>query len=681
MARDPRTAKARAGASTSREPAAPVPLGHPAMVAALVMTALLVLYSTTFVLFDTDFWQHLLVGKAIWQSHAAPTVQLWTWPTYGAPDINASWGFRALIWPFWSAGGVLGLFVWRWLSTLLVFGLLAATARRMGARGFAALLALVLCALIYRVRSQIRPETLVAVLLALEIWVLETRRLGGRDRAVWIVAIAWAWANAHISWYLDFVVLGIYLLDDLLRARRDDAAARRARKLAWMGLAALAISFVNPWGWRALWQPFEYYLRWRHEPIFQTIVELKPVAWGDYLATPLPWLVLGWPALIAWRASRGAFDRVEALLCLFFTALALSTQRFTSLYALVATPFLMRDLDAWAARVRWPARSARPATRAAFIGVVCVALAVVDRARVDPAVGVAIDYGRYPVKACDFIASSSVGGRGFNNFEYGGYQAWRFWPDRTRLPFIDVHQAGTTLDRRLYVGAFRSAEGWHALDDRHHFDYVLLTRNPDIAGRLPDVLDADTSWALVFADDAAVVFVRREGPLRGVVERFAYRHLAAGPARTLALGEACAADPVLRAAVKAELRREVASSPWNATALSLLANIALSEGRFDEAGELLARGLRHSPGLGRAHERLGLIALAEGRPREALVEFGRERPQPASRARIALLIGRAWQELGDRQRARDAYRRACVLDPGDPEAQDSLRASERYLGR
>jgi hypothetical protein len=681
MARSPRAAKAPVGASTPPGRSAPVPLGHPAMVAALAVTFVFVLYSTTFVIFETDFWQHLLVGKAIWQTHSPPTVQLWTWPTYGAPDINASWGFRALIWPFWSSGGVLGLFVWRWLSTLLVFALLVSTARRMGARGFAALLVMVLCALLYRVRSQIRPETLVAVLLAFELWLLETRRLGGRDRAVWLVAIAWAWANAHISWYLGFVVLGIYLLDDLVRARRDPAAARRARRLAWVGLAALAISFVNPWGWRALWQPFEYFARWRHEAIFQSIVELKPVSWGDYVETPLPWLALAWPVLIGWRASRGSFDRVDALLCVCFTTLALSTQRFTGLYALVAAPFLMRDLDAWVASVRWPAWSVAPATRAALVGVICVALAVADRRRAEPVVGMGIDYGRYPVRACDFIASSGIRGRGFNNFEYGGYQAWRFWPDRSRLPFIDVHQAGTPIDRALYVGAFGSAEGWHALDDRHHLDYVLLARDPETAARLPDVLDADTSWALVFADDAAIVFVRRDGPLHEVAARSGYRYLSAGPARTLALGEACASDSVLREALEDELRRAVESSPWNATALSQLANIALTSGHFDEAGELLARALRRSPGLGRAHERLGLIALAGGRPREALEEFQREHPLAGSRARIAVLIGRAWQELGDRGRAHEAYARACRLDPGDQEAQDSLRASDPPPGR
>jgi len=669
---------------TPRAPAVvaapPVPATHPAMVVALLATALFVLFSVTFLLFDTDFWQHLLVGKAIWQTHSIPVTQLWTWPTYGAPDVNASWGFRALIWPFWVAGGATGLFAWRWLSSLAVFALLWITARRMGARGFAALLAMALCALVYRLRSQIRPETLVAVLLALQIWILETRRQGGRDRVAWCVTIAWIWANAHISWYLGFAVMGAYGLDDLVHARRDSAAAARLRRLAWTALAALAISFVNPWGWRALWQPFEYQLVWRNEPIYRTIVELNPVDWTNYLWSPLLGLMVLWPLLIAWRGWSGASDRAELALCLGFTVLALSTQRFIGIWALVATPFLMRGLDAFVTSMRWPAWTAPPGVRAAFVVLACAGLAASDARRVDPPPGVGIDWERFPVRACDVIASEGIRGRGFNNFEYGGYQAWRFWPDRSRLPFIDVHQAGTTLDRKLYVDAFNSADGWRALDARHHFDYVLLTRAAPVARRLPDILDADSSWALVFADDAATLYVRRAGPLAGVAARLEYHLLTGGDASIAALGEACARDTVLRARVKAELQRAGAASPWHATAMSLLANVALQDGRYDEGSALLNRALAIMPGLKRAHERLGLIALEQGRSADAVREFQREREQQPLASNIAVLVGRARQQAGDFRRARDAYRDAARLDPGDREAADSLASAERRAG-
>jgi hypothetical protein len=665
--------------------AASVPVRHPAMLAAIVVTAACVLVSVSFILFDTDVWHHLLVGRVIWQTHAVPTKQIWSWPTWGAPEANSAWLFRALVWPLWATGGIAGLFAWRWAATLAAFGIVWATARRMGTRGFAPLVALLLCAFIQRLRSQVRPETLVAVLLALEIWILETRRRGGGDRTLWLVAVAWVWANTHISYYLGFVVLAAYLADAWIASRRDparaphaDAAMAPVRRLALVGLAALAVSFVNPFGWRALWQPFDFLLHAQHELMYQTIKELEPVDWRRYIHTVLPLLVGGWTLLIAWRAWRRAFDRVEALLCVGFTALALSAQRFVGFYAVVAAPFLMRDLGEWVAARRWPAWSRSPWPRAAITIAVCVAASMLEWRRSDLAIGIGFQWDRYPVRACDFIAANGVRGRGFNNFEFGGYQAWRFWPDRTRLPFMTgTPEAATRIDRLLYAGVFARADAWRALDRLHRFDYVLLERAQVGDDRLLDVLDADSTWALVFADDAGTVYVRRDGPLRAVAERSPYRLVPAGRASLLALGARMVADPSLTPRVEAELRERVAASPWDAHDLTWLADLEMAHGRYEEARGRIEQALRVSPALARGHERLGLIHLAEGRPREALLEFQMERERDPRSPRNALDMGNAWRRLGDRRHATDEYRRELGLDPGDGEALDSLAALAR----
>src|SRR5439155_20067859 len=153
--------------------------------------------------------------------------------------VNSAWLFRALIWKVWALGGVTGLFAWRWITTLAAFGLMWAAARRMGARGFAALVALAACGLAYRSRAHIRPETLVAVYLALTVWILETRRHGGPDRTAWLPVIALAWANTHLSYFLGFVVLGIHTLAALVaagrRSARDAAGGPRPGRLVIVG--------------------------------------------------------------------------------------------------------------------------------------------------------------------------------------------------------------------------------------------------------------------------------------------------------------------------------------------------------------------------------------------------------------------------------------------------------------
>src|SRR2546428_844128 len=97
-----------------------------------------------------------------------------------------------------------------------------------------------------------------------------------------------------------------------------------------------------------------------------------------------------------------------------------------------------------------------------------------------------------PVRACDFIAAHGVRGRGFNHYHLGGYVLWRFWPDRLRLPFMDVHQTGTREDRRLVAALPTDPAAWRALDRRYRFDYALLNRFRNEGDGSQDALDADT---------------------------------------------------------------------------------------------------------------------------------------------------------------------------------------------
>jgi alkaline phosphatase len=505
----------------------------------------------TFVLYEKDFWQHLAVGRAIWSLHAVPHTQIWTWPTYGAPDMTPSWGFRILLWPIWQAAGVWGMFAWRWATTLAVFGLAFWTSRRMGARGMTPLLVIAIAALTYRQRSRVRPETLASVWLAATLAVLEWRRqhLGGtrgpapppwRDPALALVPIVWAWINTHLSYALGLAVLGAYLLDSLL-ARRPGRAG-----LVFAGVASMVVAFLNPYGWHAVIQPLEFFTGQRNEPIFRIITELKPLDLMLNLRNLLPLVWFGWPALALWRSWKRRVDWAELVLLLGFVALSFSAQRFLGFTMVVAAPFLSRDLDAWVSSRAWPRWTGPAWSRAAACAGACLLAGAAEWPRPDLPLGVGLKPREYPVVACDFMAREGVAGRGFNQFFLGGYLLYRFWPDRSRLPFMDIHQTGTRADRDLYAYALADPAAWRELDRRHRFDYVLLRRLAYAGDDLVEHLDGDSSFTLVFIDDAAALWVRREGPLATLAQRFGYHDYPAGVSQLGRLGYLATTDSAAR---------------------------------------------------------------------------------------------------------------------------------------
>jgi len=112
-----------------------------------------------------------------------------------------------------------------------------------------------------------------------------------------------------------------------------------------------------------------------------------------------------------------------------------------------------------------------------------------------------------------------------------------------------------------YIAAIADSASWVALDRGFRFDYLLLARDVSPGERLEDVLDQDPGWAMVFADDAAEVMVRRAGPFAALADSFAYRVLP----------------------VSAEGRRRLALQPLAPGIHPLLGMLALARGDTAEA--------------------------------------------------------------------------------------------------
>lgn len=569
--------------------AKPQPLA-PAQWAVLVtIAAVLACLGVSYRLYDPDLWQHLAVGRAIWTTHSLPMTNVWTWPTFGEPYVLPSWLFRVLLWPVWALGHEAGLTAWRVLTLLATFGIAALTARRMGARGAALVVALLWCALLFRLRSMVRPETLAGVLLAAQMWILEERRRGGRDHSAWLVPLAWVWIQAHLSWYLAPLLTGFHVLAEGVAASRGRSGARAPVKLALVLLASIAVLFVNPYGARAVLQPFQYALDQRSHPLFRMILELGPITWSAHARDGLA----AWMALVAlsWavRTLRGRGDLVETLITATFLGTALNSQRFVGFLVVGLAPIAARDLTEAVAALRLPAALRAPWTRTALASALMLAGAWPQLSQDPWRPGWGFAWSAYPVRACDWIEQHHVGGRQFSPFHLAGYQLWRFWPQRDRLPFMDIHQTSTREDEDLYSGAWAPGPSWGKLDAKYRFDSVLLAL-PQAPGQdLVDRLDADSTWALVFLDDAAALFVRRTGRDSSLARAWAYRIMPAGDAALPVRTRAAETDTTARAALRAELDRQIRESEYTWRAHSTLATANLFDRRWDDAEAELER--------------------------------------------------------------------------------------------
>lgn len=267
-----------------------------------------------------------------------------------------------------------------------------------------------------------------------------------------------------------------------------------------------------------------------------------------------------------------------------------------------------------------------PFVRAAAAAAFIVAFAGWHVAQAGNLVGVGIDMRRVPKEAADFMDRNGIRGRGFNHMQIGGYLSHRFWPDSSRAPFVTTQpELSPAATRGNYLEALRRPAIWYALDGNLQFEYVLLERHQDPGDHLLDVLDSDTTWTMVFADDAAEIYLRRSGIFHDVVARHGYSVIPGGRDARLAIMTAVERDSLLRVAAIAEAERMVETSPWNGYAHRLLAYFALMDERYDDAEAHFQETLRQQPGVARVRELLGFLAMRAGRPQEALRYYEDER--------------------------------------------------------
>ncbi len=223
----------------------------------------------------------------------------------------------------------------------------------------------------------------------------------------------------------------------------------------------------------------------------------------------------------------------------------------------------------------WLAEHARTGRRAVH-GLLGAALAVVAAlaffvvALVDPLPlpHLGLQEHRHPDGALAFVRTHGVRGRVFNEFQYGGYLLYHLWP-QTQV-FVDGRNDWVYTPAELELAAQSLTDGpsFERANERYGFDWLFLANRPDDRRRRH--FDRDPHWALVFASQAALVYVRRDGPNASLAQS-AYRLLRAHNLGG-SIAQAVRSGPQAAGLVVAEAERMVHEDP-----LSFPANLALAE--------------------------------------------------------------------------------------------------------
>ena len=290
--------------------------------------------------------------------------------------------------------------------------------------------------------------------------------------------------------------------------------------------------------------------------------------------------------------------------------------RFRPLFAFLLAPAVAWQLGRipFVRRLRW--------WLPALLAVIpLVWIAVSDSRSYAYRFGPGVHSGVLPVDAADFIKQSRLSGRMFNVYGFGGYLLWRLDPDIK--VFIDGREdiyvaAGIAED---YMDADRYPQRWKHLADKYGIDFAVLNypvtqpASPDMS--LDNVAFGRSDWALVYFDDLAIIYVRRNGKNDSVLREREIKTVR--PLQLSVYLNDIVRDPDRTDAFLREMNANLRRHPESFRAHALLGIFAMKRGpRFWEQGiEQFKRTLAINPEFEPAYSNLHTLYLALGRAREA----------------------------------------------------------------
>jgi hypothetical protein len=212
---------------------------------AFLAIALPVLASLLASLPSVDLAYHLRAGGLTMDTGLIPASDTFTFTAYGQPWLNQNWGAEVVLAAVYRAAGWAGLAILRAALVGALAGLVYLACRRYGLNRRTASWLTIAAFAMASVALALRPQLFGLVFFAATFLLIAERRR--RPRLLWLVPlVVVAWANAHGSFFLGPVLVGLAWLEDV-----HDGHTRATRTLLVVIAAAVA-PLINPFG-PAIW--------------------------------------------------------------------------------------------------------------------------------------------------------------------------------------------------------------------------------------------------------------------------------------------------------------------------------------------------------------------------------------------------------------------------------------------
>jgi hypothetical protein len=450
---------------------------------------------------DPDIWWHLRNAEALVQNHQLPNFDSYSFTVAGQPWMNHEWLSELPFYFGWKALGLTGILGVEFAVIVAIFLALLYLSYQESRNIKAAVGAC--CFSVFLATVSFGPRTILLGYLFMMglLIVLQRFRLKG-SAPLWVLPPLFClWINTHGSWLIGLVVFAIIVGGGLVEFQMGRVESVRwspvqLRRLVPVWVLSAAAVFINPWGYRLVWYPFD--LAFRQKLNVAHVAEWVPVNFHDSRGKLV--LVLLAVLLLSALLRRTRWTLTELGLVLLGLYSGLTHIRFLFLLAILVAPLLAKVFDFFPPY--------QPELETPRVNLVAMAVMIVAMVYFWPS---SADLERqsqtqYPAEVLPFLQAHPPAGPMLNFYLWGGYLGWH---DRSLKAFVDsrvdIFEYSGVLQDYINVLALQQPDAVFA---KYKIRYVLFPPNEPLVYALKH----GPSWRVLYEGKISVLLERSGQP-------------------------------------------------------------------------------------------------------------------------------------------------------------------------
>ena len=604
-------------------------------------TLIFIILVTALPVNNPDIWYHLKVGEWIWENRAIPKKDFFSFTAEGREWIAQWWFYDVIVYFLQSHFGFQSLVYLKITIALLIFFFLLKTLRFYLLPNSFSLPLLVFSFLIISTAWVDRPHVFSYLFVVVLMWILISYQFGKKKTLLFIPPLFFLWANIHASIPLALILVIFLILSEIWKkiaeGKRELGKILPSDLILIFLLGAVA-SFINP----NTYKTHLYVFKIDPQFVSSNIVEWIPLSnffadWHIQLFLFFGFLSLFSFCFVLLRPPKEKTFQIslfELLITFSLFYLSFSALRFAPVFVLLILPFMAKNTFLVTNRVWLRMKKKWPPIRGyinSFLILVILTLCFLNERGIKGH-HFGVEMSALPVEAAEFIDRNNPPPFMFHVFNWGGYLIWRLYPKYK--VFIDGRLAMYVPDiYNEWLQVALARENWREILEKYKINFCLISNEPEW-NRLGRALEEDPNWVLVYWDNMAGIFLKKEEKNRNLLERYgmeavAFYHptipykegkeeeaekeylefLQRYPQRSAVYNKLGVLYFLTNRKEKAKeyLQKALAINPFYATAYFNLGLVVEEEGDYNQAISLFQKARKYAPRFPEVYKKLGYI--------------------------------------------------------------------------